>query len=1130
MIFHAKLAASGGNNNYSQTSVLASGKWFKIAVIKDGIYKIEYSKLLQLGIDNPSFPKIYGNNYGQLSYNNDDPKPDDLREIPIFISGNDDKLNEGEYILFYGESPHKWKYNNSSGNFDFLRHNYSDTAYYFITSSSVPGKKVTTAQVPSGIINTYSSHSDALFIHETESENLIHSGREWFEPLSLLKGTAIVPSFNGELTNDRIKFSMRVAARASQQSKISLCEGNNTLKNIDIQGIYMADNTGTYARIVTDTFSIIPTSSSLKYEIRFSNNNESSALGWLDYIKIQARVNNVFNGTTTKYTDSKSAGAGHITQFSVNSVSEPVIWDVTDPFNIKNVSYTRSGTNIIFSYPDDSIKTFIAFSSDKAINPVIDNVIVPNQDLHSSPRADMIIVTHPLFKPYAEKLASVHLAYNNTTSLIVTPEQIYNEFSGGIPDICAIRNFLRMKFVQNEQPRYLLLFGDGSYNNKSFPPDNPSYIPTYQSPNSNIYISSYTSDDFYGLLEDGEGEVSENGEITLNNTLDIGIGRLPVSDTSQANVIVEKIINYLNPATMGDWKNMIVLVADDEDDNVHLDESEKLATLTDNYAPSLNVEKIYFDAYKQTTTVNGQFYPDVTKAINSRINSGCLIFNYVGHGNEYGLAHESVTKTEDINSWNNGSRLPLFITATCEFSRFDDVESNTYGGKTPGKNSAGELVLMNKSGGGIALMSTTRIVSSAPNSVLNENIFKAAFDRAADGSSMTFGDIIRIAKNNSPAGINKRSFMLLGDPAIKLAYPWHGKVVTDSVNNISVVEHIDTLKALSLVTINGHIENINGSSADKFNGYVSARVYDKKVKIKTLGNDDGLSTEFSALNSLLFNGRTIAENGRFRFTFIVPRNIDFTFGNGKITYYANDSENDMNGYLNNIVVGGFSNSIDADNEGPEIKLYMNDTLFHNGGITDSEPILLAIVEDTNGINTTGSGIGHDITVAIDGDQSGAFVLNNYFENDLNSFRKGRITYRLNGLKVGKHTLSVKVWDNYNNSSVETLSFMVESDNKFLLKELINYPNPFSDKTHIIVEHNRPEAELDITINIFSMDGRIIKTIKQKTVTEGYSLPPLEWNGNDDGGKRVGKGIYPYKIVISTDSGEKASISGKMIIL
>jgi len=1122
------LDAQNAKENYTSSSVLSSGEWYKIAVTTDGIYRIDYSKLKQLGLVYPSNPKIFSNNSGQLSYYNSDPKPDDLRELSIYLyTGSDGIFNEGDYLLFFGKGTHRWRYNEASKSYDFIRHNYSDTAFYFLTSGASPGKRVATLTEPSQPANYSSTESDALFIHEFENENLIKSGREWFQPISSVRGITINPGFTDLITSEKIKCNIRVAARSSVSTQFRLYEGESLKKTLQVPGLNLYDYTGTYAQTLDSTGTFQSGSASPVFEIRFYDKGEAGTLGWVDYVKLQARKLNSFTLSPVQFSDSRSAGAGRITGFTIRTqINDMSLWDVSDPFNVKQVQYTKTGGSINFKARNDSIKTFIAFTTSNIYIPIIRPIPLKNQNLHGSGPADMVIVTHPMFKAYAQKIADIHLNINGLISQIVTPEEIYNEFSGGVPDIVAIRNFLRMKYTKQlgttHPLKYLLLFGDGSFENKTLPPNNPNFIPTYQSQNSNIYVSSFTSDDFYGLLEDGEGEAE--------GTEDIGIGRLPVSDTAQAGIIISKIKKYLDPANMGDWKNIICLTADDEDGNTHMSDAEGLASVLKDSVPEYNIDKIYLDAFKQVTSATGQSYPDVNRAINDRINSGCLIFNYVGHGSEIGLSKESVVKTGDINAWRNGGKLPLFITATCEFSRFDDIELNIVTREMTGKPSAGEMALLNKDGGAIALMSTTRIVYSAPNYFLNRNIFSYAFTRDENGNTLGLGDIIRIAKNKSGSGPNKRNFSLLGDPALKLAYPWYGKIITDSINNIPVSVRTDSLKALSMITVAGHLENQRSDLMKTFSGVISTLVYDKENKIRTLANDGGQTMEFYLRNNILFSGKTTAKDGRFSFTFIVPRDINYSFGTGKISYYAYDNKEDMNGCFNNIIVGGFVNTALTDTSGPDIKLFMNDTLFRNGGITDKNPRLLAVIEDAGGINTTGSGIGHDLTGFLDKDMNGTFILNNYYVNDFDNYKRGKIEYNLSGLSEGSHSLTIKAWDNFNNSSEKSILFLVESGEKFILKNLINYPNPFLGETSITGEHNRPDSELDVVINIYSLNGRIIKIIKTTVPSTGYALPPVVWDGNDEGGNRVGRGIYPYSVTISTDTGETAKASGRMIIL
>jgi len=1126
LAFVSNINGQKSGTDYASSSVLASGQWYRIAVLTDGIYRIDYSRLKQLGLANASNPRIYCNNSGQLSYYNNDPSPDDLKEIPVYTSsGSDGIFNEGDYLLFFGKGTHRWIYNEKSKEYDFLRHNYSDTAYYFITSAA-QGKKLTILTEPVLPATWLSSQSDALYIHEIETENLLKSGREWFQKILNLD---LNPGFTEISTSNRMKYKIRVAARAGTTTTFRLYEGAALKKSIPVQGINLYNYTGTQAQIVSDTGSFLPSSATPLFQLKFSENGEVGAKGWVDYVQLKGRKTNSFSGKLTQYSDYKSVAPGGITNYTIKSqINDALIWDISDPACPKQILYTKTGDNISFKAHSDSIKTYIAFTLSNALIPVIRPSVIPNQDLHGSEPVDMIIVTHPLFMAHAEKLAEIHSENSGLISQIVTPEQIYNEFSGGTPDIAAIRNYVRMKYRKQTATghplRYLLLFGDGSYENKTLPPYNPNFIPTYQSQNSNVVVNSFTSDDFYGLLEDGEGEA--------DGTEDIGIGRLPVSDTAQAGIIISKIKKYLDPVNMGDWKNMICIAADDEDGNAHMSDAEGLSIVLRDSVPAYNIDKIYLDAFKQTTNVGGQSYPEVNKAINARINSGCLIFNYVGHGGENGLAHEGVIKPEDINSWKNGGKLPLFITATCEFSRFDDAELNVATRELFGRTSAGEMVLMNKDGGAIALMSTTRVVYSAPNFFLNRNIFNYAFSRDEEGNALRLGDIIRIAKNKSGSGPNKRNFTLLGDPALTLAYPWHGKIVTDSVNSVAVTEKIDSLKALSVVTISGHIEDQNGVLMNTFNGVVSPQVFDKESKIKTLANDGGQTLEFNLRNSIIFSGKTRAKEGKFSFSFIVPRDINYTFGKGKISYYASENKADMNGSFDNVVVGGFSSTAVLDTSGPVISLYLNDTLFRNSGITDNSPRLLAIIEDKGGINTSGSGIGHDITGYLDKDAGRPFVLNNYYTNDFDNYSRGTILYNLPVLSLGSHSITVKAWDNFNNSSEETITFFVESEDRFVLKNLINYPNPFFSETNITGDHNRPDTMLEVTVNIFNMNGQAIKIIKLRVPSTGYSIPPVTWDGKDNGGRRVGKGIYPYTVTlkVSGDTGETARASGRMIIL
>jgi len=1111
---------------YSASSVLGNGQWVKIAVTEEGIYRLDYSRLKEMGFTDPSSAVLYGNNAGQLSFMNDDTAPNDLKKIAFRAEkGTDGVFNEGDYLLFYAEGTHRWIADPGRRGSRFVRHHYSDTAWYFITSQPGGALTVQTETPPAASPSIISSSTDLYMRHEREEINLIRSGREWYQQVVPGTQNNIGPGFTDLPAGGKIHYTIRVAARSDTETSFILRQGGETIKTITVPAVTMTDINGVYAATMTVSDSIVSSSGSPAFSLAFSSGGNMAATGYIDYADFTARSSLVWRDRNLFISDSRSVGTSAVTRFTVEGSSSLSIWDISNPAAPLTIQTTPSSGNTVFVAATDSLRRFVAFSLAQVKQP-LRSVRVPAQNLHAMMPAGMIIVTYPLFMPYAKKLAELHLADDGLTSLIVTPEQVYNEFSGGVPDAAALRNFIRMirerGMQSGQQTRYLLLFGDGSYENKTPPPGNSSFIPTWQSVNSTTGVLSFTSDDFYGLLDDGEGEA--------DGFLDMGIGRLPAYDTASAGIMVRKISSYLQGSNQGSWRNILCLVADDEDSNLHMFDAEGLAEAATTAAPPLTVEKIYLDAYRQMTSVSGDSYPDASRAVDDRMAAGCLIMNYVGHGNESGLAHERVIRTGNINSWKNSRMLPLFITATCEFSRFDDVEINRASSSITARNSAGEMVLLNPDGGGIALMSTTRVVYSAPNYTLNRAIYDYAFRTDAEGRSMRLGDIIRQAKVSSGTGMNKRNFLLLGDPALRLAWPSTGKVVTDSINGIHVSMPFDTLKALSLMTVSGHLEDAAGNLMTGFNGTVEPAVFDKPGHVSTLANDGGSPITFPVDGNVLFRGKTNVTGGRFSFSFIVPLDINYSYGSGSVKYYAYNGATDLNGSFTGISVGGFSDAASDDTEGPQIRLFMNDTLFNDGGVTDASPVLLALLSDRSGINATGTGIGHDIIAWLDDDMSEAVVLNSLFRADVGRHISGSLAYPLLVTGQGKHTVSLRAWDNLNNPTVATLRFAVETGGTFRLTDLLAFPNPVTDGTKFTAGHNRPGTEIDLTITIFSSDGRAMKVLRNKSSGAGYALPDIPWDGCDENGGRVARGLYLWRAEAVTADGEKTSATGRFIIL
>jgi hypothetical protein len=1115
---------------YSPHSVLSSGKWLKVKVENSGIYKLSYNQLKNLGFSNPANIRIYGNGGAMLPISNSTPRIDDLEEIPLrFIESTSGVFASGDFLLFYVPGIVSWTYNTKERFYYHQLHKFSYFTYCFITESLGPADEIpvmnASAAIPDHNINTFDDH----FYHELDEYNLIKSGSEWYGEIFDLNNSYDFPFIVPDLSiSDSVRICVRLAGRYSDNTSFSIQLNGNPFPTVGIAGVPLYSGTDDYASIGILKAGTIVNSENLLLNIVYNNTGLQGAEGWLDFIDLNVRRTLNMSSDELPFRNSKLIGPGLNGRYIINNGSGSTrLWDITNMHYPFEIPLTVVGQQAQFTAATDSIHEYIAFNPDANFPAPLtdgDDVgwLTENQDLHSLEGADLVIVTHPDFLQQAEQLAQLHRNQDNMNVILATTSQIYNEFSSGAPDVSAVRDFVKMIYdrgkVSGHLPSYLQLFGDGSFDNKSNILNNPKFILTYQSPNSLTQNVSFVTDDFYGLLDDNEGG--------YNGLLDIGIGRLTVKDTIEANAVVQKIKEYTDPLNRKDWRNVITFIGDDGDGNLHMGQADDLATYLETNYTGFEIEKIYLDAYQQVTSSTGQSYPDVEQAIQQRIKKGGLIINYTGHGNEIGLSHEKVFQDNTIQSLDNKERLPLFVTATCEFSRFDDVTINSLT-KYDDATSAGEHILLNPNGGGIALLSTTRLVYSGPNFVLNDKFYQFAFIRDNQGNRYKLGDLLRLTKNAAGPGTNKLNFTLLGDPALTLAYP-EFKILTDSINQVSISQFKDTLKAYSLVTIKGHLEDNTGMVYSNFNGSVFPVVFDKATKITTLNNFGTGAFNFQTFNSVLFRGQASVQNGNFSFSFIMPKDIDFSVGPGKIIYYANSKEGDAHGFQEGIQIGGILNDPPIDIEGPTLLLYMNDSTFRNGGITDENPSLLALISDASGINTTGTGIGHDITISLDGGDK--IYANDFYQTFSDSYSKGVLKYPFSQLSVGAHQIDIKVWDSYNNSSEGSLDFVVVSSGKLILTDLINFPNPFTTETWFQFKHNRPGENLTVRIDIFSTSGQSERSIETVLNTDGYGSPSISWNGSDFRGQPLGPGIYIYRVTVTTLTGEITQKGGKLMLV
>jgi len=1130
--------------SFANTSVLASGKWYKIGVTQNGVYKITKPFLSSLGIDvnsiDPKNIRIYGNGGKLMPEKNADFKYDDLIENAIYVSGeNDGKFDDNDFALFYGQSTETCKFKaNAALPYSFINNSFSDTSFYFITTDLGNGKRISNQSSLTIATTNITNTQDFYGKHELNLTNVVKSGREFFgEKFDF--NTSYNFDFNipDAVIGDTVIVHASVLSRSNVVSNygVNFNTGNFNLTcsatNINF---YIADvgfvGEGTSAGILN--------SNPLSVNVTKQTNQ---AIGWLDKIVFNARRNLIFNQSQFNFRDKRViAGPGTFAKYvlTFNATTAPIIWDITNPLDVKNQLYNVVGNQLDYTTNSDSLKEFCVFTENQVLTPRAYGSI-PNQNLHAIQQADFIIVTHPLFLAEATRIAKLHEQFDTLTYAIATTDQVYNEFSSGTPDIVAIRQFVKMLYSRptnpNQATKYLLLFGDGSYKNKEISSaSNSALIPTYQTYNSTSYTSSFVTDDFFAMLDNNEGD------LVSGDLVDIGVGRFPVKTKAEALAVTAKVesyyrknygfdVNALESSCVtaetnypqGDWRNWVCFVADDEDNNEHINQANTLAEMVYNNEKEYNIDKIFIDAYKQYSTPGGTRYPDAVTDLNRRMEKGALIVNYTGHGGELGLAEERIVDVAQILGWKNSNNLPLMVTATCEFSRFDD----------PDRTSAGEYCLLNPNGGAVALMTTVRLAFSGLNFTLNTAFYNNALRAMSNGKMPALGDIYRLTKRDIGFNPQFMNFFILGDPALKLAYP-EQNIYTSSINSQSLsVTSSDTLSALSKITVTGYVGDKNGNKLTNFNGVVYPTVFDKEINVNTLGNDAGSPVRsFRLQKNSLYRGKSEVKNGDFSFTFLVPKDISYDFGKGKISYYAYNGVNDAHGYYDKVVVGGSNPNAIVDNEGPTVRLYMNDEKFVSGGITNENPTIFAIVTDSSGINTLGTGIGHDLVAVLNENSSKPIVLNDYYTADLNTYQRGKIRYPLNELPEGTYKLSLKAWDIQNNSSISFTDFVVAKKAELALKHVLNYPNPFTTKTHFFIEHNQCCTTMKTVIQIYTISGKVVKSINQTIYNEGFRFDGIEWDGKDEFGDKLAKGVYIYKVTITDNSQKKAEKIEKLVIL
>jgi hypothetical protein len=1093
-------------------SALTSGDIYKLSVDKTGIYKIDKNFLeTKLGLDlskiDPLKIKIFGNKGGKIPESNSVPRIDDLQELAIQITGESDKrFDSGDYILFYGEGADAWRYSNATNTFDFEKNIYDDKNYYFLKIDAQDGLRIRkNSPVVQPAQADYATF-DMIQRLEEDKVNLLGSyaaaegtGKEWYGDYfgsgTREKNYTSKFDFTGLVPSIPIEVKMCFAGRSLLNTVVSLNVGEKEIKK-NILGVNVLNSESIYCQkaLVNESFPLRDANPQIK--VSYPSVGLISE-GWLDYLQIvSGRELTLSTGQMPFH--NRLTKNHEVASFMLKNYTNQAIWDVTDPLSPVEMPVENSKIRFM---SNGRVREFVSHTGlTSAFEPTGLGKLT-NQNLHAMNDQDMIVVTHPKFLAEAQRLAEHRKKNSGLKVQVVTTEQVYNEFSSGRTDPGAIRDMAKMLLERNPAFRYLLLFGDGSYDYKGLVKEisNENFVPAYETDESLDPIDGFPSDDFYGLLGQDEG-------LDLKGSMDIYVGRLPAKSADEAATLVNKIIHYeTSAATLGDWRMRAGYVADDEDGNTHLRDMDEIATADEERHKLINQQKVYIDAFKQVSTPGENRYPEANKAINDNVFKGQLSLTYLGHGGPLGWAQERILTVPDIQSWTNLNNMPVMITATCSFAAYDD----------PSVVTPAEYALLNARGGAIGLLSTTRAVYTNSNKILTDGVHELMLGKVK-GLSPTLGYILAESKNKFQGDffrINSRKFTLLGDPSMPVALPKY-QVVTTNINNKNAATTSDTISALEKVTVKGFIADERGQVLTGFNGTIYPTVFDKKALLQTLSNDSG-SPKFSynSYRSIIFKGAASVQNGQWTFSFWVPKNINYSFGYGRISYYAIDGTTDASGVYSNLIIGGTSHSVVQDDQGPRLDLYLNNESFVSGGVTNSNPVLLMDIKDDYGINVTGNAVGQDITAVLDGNNQNIYVLNEFYEAAKDDFSKGRVKFPLSKLEKGNHFIVTKAWDIAGNSTEKRIDFTVSDISDNVLKHVYNYPNPFTKFTQFQFEHNLSGTELDIQIDIYTITGKLIKSITQTKYSSGFRVNDITWDGKDDYDSSLARGIYLYKVKI-----------------
>jgi len=1100
----------------AQNAAFNTGKWAKIAVSKQGIYQITGLQLKSLGFSLPITSnqlQLFNYNLDQLSEKVNPNISTNLIENAIQVfDGGDNQIDEKDYVLFYAQGALQWKLNTPKFTPTHYKNTSNDSVIYFLTLGS-NGKRITTIDKinkSAQIVDQY----DERWLIEVDSISILNSGKLLLGPamgqgLGKQMKLSYPININGIEVSNNLNVVLRYAATTYQNAaNFNFSINDNTVKTTAVKPVsgLLYDES---ANITIDSFSYslnynTNLSSPALVNISFQSDN-AAATGWIDYIELSTIRKLGFWGTNSfGFRNSTTVQKGNLFQYQLkNGDLSTEVWEVTNPASPRKIN-TDFSSNGLVSFIDqaDSLHEFFTVKQQAYETPVILGPMA-NQNIAGMNVPDYIIISPSNYINAAKKLQNYHATVNGLKTELVNVNEIFNEFSGGQASAIGIRNFIKYLFNKASSnkvatPRYLLLMGIGNYNSRTY--NGATQIPVYESEGSTGVLTSYPSDDFYSILEDND-DINNYTEI---KKLAIATGRLPVRTIAEADTVVEKIINYQKNINGGAWKNKITWVADDGDYNLHLEDAEAISSHLKEKAPKWNQQKIYLDFYAVTKNIAGNTYPLVNNEIIQTVNDGSLILNYTGHGNYARLAEEAVISQTDVQQWNNANKLPLMITASCDFAPYDQPQLSPFGFDALMKNSKGV----------IGLVSASRLVFAYSNKQINDRFIQQLLVPDSLGVYSTIGEALQKAKMQAWSAaedhMNAFKFSLLGDPAMRLSSPKYD-IAINSINQKPFTGK-DTILAGFKYAIKGSVNN-KGLLQNNFNGLLDFVLYDAATNKKTLANaGTSIATYVSIQENILFKGKATVTHGIFSVDFLLPKEVSLQ-KNLKIQLTAYNEVSDAMVIYDKIIAMQSGELLIKDLEGPNLRIFLNDSNFKEGGWAATKSNLFLEITDTSGIQTSGNALGHDIVLTIDNDYKNAIVLNNYFIADLDTYQKGKLNFALPLLTEGDHFITVKVWDLLGNSTSKTLHFEVPKSNDLSIRNLYNYPNPFHSYTQFSFEHNQLGRSLEINLSLYDSRGNLLFT-KPLDGTYIANRVVVNWDATGMGSSQIEAGLYYFKLTIS----------------